>query len=297
MNVLSLFDGMSCGRIALERAGIEVKNYFASEIDEAAIKVSKDNWKDITHMGDVTRWKEWDIEWDSIDLLIGGSPCQGFSFAGKMLMLDDPRSKLFFTYSDILNHIRKFNPSVKFMLENTYMKQGAEDVISSFLGTDPFKLDSNAFCAQNRRRLYWTNILLLVEKEKLPKIPCNLYAKNILSSEVDYNLYLKGRGLNKLKSDRCRVIKPDQKFPCLMATQSSKPTDAVIIEESEGVYRYPTRNEMERMQTVPDNYTNSVSYNDAAKMLGNGWTVEVIAHIFSHLNNKEINYDGNNNRC
>lgn len=123
MKVLSLFDGMSCGRIALERAGITVDAYYAAEIDKHAVKVSQANWPDIVHLGDVTKWKEWSIDWASIDLLIGGSPCQGFSFAGKQLAFDDPRSKLFFVYVDILNHIRNVNPSVKFMLENVKMKK------------------------------------------------------------------------------------------------------------------------------------------------------------------------------
>ena len=93
VNVLSLFDGMSCGRIALDKAKIEVDNYYASELDKYAIKVSQANYPDTVQLGDVTKWREWDIDWKSIDLLIGGSPCQGFSFAGKQLAFDDPRSK------------------------------------------------------------------------------------------------------------------------------------------------------------------------------------------------------------
>lgn len=131
--VLSLFDGISCGRIALERAGINVEKYYASEIDKYAIKVSQDNWNDIIQLGDINNWKQWDIDWSKIDLLIGGSPCQGFSFAGKQLNFNDERSKLFFTFVDILNHIKKLNPNVKFLLENVKMKKEWQDIITESL--------------------------------------------------------------------------------------------------------------------------------------------------------------------
>ena len=134
MNVLSLFDGISCGRVALERAGIKVDKYFASEIDENAIAISEKNYKDIIRLGDVTKWREWDLP--KIDLVIGGSPCQGFSRAGKCLNFEDPRSKLFFEYVDILNDIRKKNPDVLFLLENVKMKNEWSDIISEHLGAD-----------------------------------------------------------------------------------------------------------------------------------------------------------------
>lgn len=135
INVLSLFDGMSCGRIALDRAGISVDKYYSAEIDKYAIKVADVNWpQDAKHrLGDVTEWRDWNVDWSSINLLIGGSPCQGFSFAGKQLAFDDQRSKLFFVYVDILNHIRKFNPNVKFLLENVKMKLEHMDVITESL--------------------------------------------------------------------------------------------------------------------------------------------------------------------
>lgn len=130
LNVLSLFDGMSCGRVALDRAGIDVNNYYASEIDKYALAVSRARYLDIKHLGDVTKWKDWNIDWSSIDLLIGGSPCQGFSMAGKQLNFNDPRSKLFFEYVDILNHIKEVNPKVLFLLENVKMKSEFRDIIS-----------------------------------------------------------------------------------------------------------------------------------------------------------------------
>lgn len=157
MNVLSLFDGISAGRVALERAGISVENYYAAEIDKYAIKVTQANYPDTIHLGDVTKWREWDIDWSSIDLLIGGSPCQGFSFAGKQLAFDDPRSALFFVYVDILNHIRSVNPDVKFLLENVKMKKEYLDVISEQLGVEPVFINSALVSAQSRQRYYWAN--------------------------------------------------------------------------------------------------------------------------------------------
>ena len=123
MNVLSLFDGMSCGRIALDRAGIPVTNYFSSEIEKHAIKVSEDNYPDITRLGDINDWNFWGLDPSKIDLILAGSPCQGFSFAGKQLAFNDPRSALFFTFIDILNWVKAHNPEVKFLLENVKMKK------------------------------------------------------------------------------------------------------------------------------------------------------------------------------
>jgi site-specific DNA-cytosine methylase len=163
MIVLSLFDGMSCGRIALERAGIKVTKYFASEIDKNAVTVSKANWPDIVHIGDVTKISysngvlytetgEYNV--GSIDLLIAGSPCQGFSMAGKQLAFDDPRSMLYFKFEEILNQC---SPTY-WLLENVKMKQEFKDVISGRIGVEPIAINSNLVSAQNRYRLYWTNI-------------------------------------------------------------------------------------------------------------------------------------------
>ena len=157
INVLSLFDGISCGRVALQRAGIPVNKYYASEIDKYAIMITQNNFPDTIQLGDVTKWEDWDIDWSSIDLLIGGSPCQGFSFAGKQLNFNDPRSKLFFDYVNILHHIQKYNPNVKFLVENVKMKQEFQDIFSDMLGVQPIEINSALVSAQNRKRLYWAN--------------------------------------------------------------------------------------------------------------------------------------------
>lgn len=152
MNVLSLFDGMSCGRVALERCGFKINKYYASEIDKYAIAVAANNYLDTIHIGDVTKVRAEDL--DPIDLVIGGSPCQGFSFAGKQLNFEDPRSKLFFEFVRL---VKECNPKY-FFLENVVMKKEYRDVITSYLGVEPIMLNSSLVSAQSRKRLYWTNI-------------------------------------------------------------------------------------------------------------------------------------------
>ena len=157
MNVLSLFDGISCGRVALDRAGIPVNKYYASEIDKYATQVSQKNYPDIIRLGDINNWENWGIDWSSIDLILAGSPCQGFSFAGKQLAFDDKRSALFFRFAEILSHVQSVNPSVKFLLENVRMKKDYERVITSVVGVEPIMINSALVSAQNRKRLYWCN--------------------------------------------------------------------------------------------------------------------------------------------
>lgn len=183
--VLSLFDGMSCGRIALERAGIEVDKYYASEIDKYAEKISESNYPDIIRLGDITKWKEWDIE--TPDLILAGSPCQGFSFAGKGLNFEDPRSALFFVFADILRHYKPKH----FLLENVKMKAEHNDVISALLGEiypecvnqvemfrtgrlEPVLINSALVSAQNRERLYWCNWKVEQPKDR------GIYLKDII---------------------------------------------------------------------------------------------------------------------
>lgn len=156
ITVLSLFDGMSCGRIALREAGIKVNKYFASEIDKHAIKQTQHNFPDTVQLGSVTGVRAADLP--HIDLLIGGSPCQGFSFAGKQLNFNDPRSVLFFEYVRILREIQEYNPGVLFLLENVRMRRECEQVITEQLGLEPVVINSALVSAQNRVRLYWTNI-------------------------------------------------------------------------------------------------------------------------------------------
>jgi DNA-cytosine methyltransferase len=310
INVLSLFDGISCGMVALERAEIPVNKYYASEIDKYAIKVSNKNYPNIIQLGDINNWKSWDIEWDKIDLLIGGSPCQGFSFAGKQLNFNDERSKLFFVYVDILNHIKKLNSNVKFLLENVKMKKEYLDVISQHLGIKPVFINSSLVSAQNRQRYYWTNIGNGNIEQPEDK---NIYLKDILEDGftnrhkdlcLDAN-YFKGGNLKNyfekhrrqlifskdglchiadadLRGNDCikKVYHPDGKCPTLTTIGGGHREPKILYNDG---WRKLTPIECERLQTLPDNYTDEISNSQRYKCLGNGWTVDVIAHILKHM--------------
>ena len=321
LNVLSLFDGMSCGQLAISQLGFEY-NYYASEIDKHAMQVTQANFPNTTQLGSVEHWQLWDMDFASIDLLIGGSPCQGFSFAGKQLNFDDPRSKLFFVYVDILNYIRSVNPNVKFLLENVKMKKEYEAVISDHLGVKPIEINSNLVSAQNRKRLYWTNIEDVTQPEDR-----GIYLKDILQEEVDEKYYLSDKGLQYLDRSEFnrRFIQSSEnlKAKCIVANYSKgipynvlivpgELKDNLIIQRARGAnkgglfqdkcptltsnsfqhnnhvlkdfrIRRLTPIECERLQTVPDNYTASASDTQRYRMLGNGWTVEVIKHILKNL--------------
>jgi len=304
MNVLSLFDGMSCGQLALQRAGIQVENYFAAEIDKYAIKVTQANFPGTVQLGDVTA-----IDPDSlpdIDLLIGGSPCQGFSFAGKQLNFDDPRSKLFWEYVRLLKALK---PKY-FLLENVKMKKESMDVITDALGVEPVFINSNLVSAQNRQRYYWTNIPV----DKLPDDKGIVLADILEDGHVDRDKshcidanYFKGGNLKSYfekhrrqlvfsKDGMChvgdagisdkyayvnRVYHPSGKGPSLVASDGGHLQPKVSKGTTE--YRKLTPLECERLQTVPEGYTNHVSNTQRYKMLGNGWTVDVVSHIMKGL--------------
>ena len=276
LNVLSLFDGMSCGQIALQRVGIKVENYFASEIDKYAIQVAKHNFPNTKHIGSVVDVKGNDLP--KIDLLIGGSPCQGFSFAGKGLNFEDPRSKLFFEFVRLL---RETKPKY-FLLENVVMKQEYQDVISEHLGVRPILINSSLVSSQNRKRLYWTNIHNIEQPKDL-----NLTIKDTIVSDCDASFFIENRnikGKNALNKLRLSERSIDEKYRCLTAGgQGGTNAGATTIRLSNGKLRIPTPEECELAQTVPIGYTDCVSKTQRYKMLGNGWTVDVIAHIFGGL--------------
>jgi len=354
MKILSLFDGMSCGQIALERAGIKVEKYYASEIDKYAKQVIMKNYPNTIQLGDVTKWREWEIE--QPDLIMGGSPCQGFSFAGKQLNFDDPRSKLFFEFVNILKH---YKPKY-FLLENVKMKKEYQDVITNELGVEPIEINSALVSAQNRRRLYWCNWhveqpddkgILLKDvvhensfRDKSQAILSTIYKENeksmlkrrkyglltfnqlkeyivpfdktlqILEKEVErgkvgyfrkdsqanrvYYIHGKsvtlcgdaGGGAAKMGQYLFGCITPDrvnksqngQRFNDgkKFYTLTAQDKHGVLVE---GYIRKLTPIECERLQTVQDNYTEGVSNTQRYKMLGNGWTVDVIAHILSSI--------------
>lgn len=278
-NVLSLFDGISCGQMALNRVGVEYKNYFASEIDKYAIKVTQTNYPKTIQIGDITKVKGSDLP--KIDLLIGGSPCQGFSFAGKGLNFEDPRSKLFFEFIRLKNETK---PKY-FLLENVVMKKEYQDVISRYLGVEPIMINSNLVSAQNRKRLYWTNIPGITQPNDK-----GIGWGTIRQFGVSDNFYYSKRGLEWIKRHGERKGKQltiwgdDDKCQMIEASHFKNYSSQRFfgIKDEKGL-RYITPIECERAQTIPDNYTNFVSNTQRYKMIGNGWTVDVIAYIFSFL--------------
>jgi DNA-cytosine methyltransferase len=285
MNVLSLFDGMSCGQIALDQLGIKVDNYYAAEIDKYAIEIAKKNYPNTIHLGDVTKIKGSNLP--KIDLLIGGSPCQGFSFAGNQLNFDDPRSALFFEYVRLL---KECNPKY-FLLENVRMKKEYEDVITNYLGVSPIKINSTLVSAQNRVRLYWTNIPNITQPEDR-----KLILKDILIGKKDELIYTEPYYVKYEKEDGCigyvgkqpkqatRVYSTNGKSQCLTALGGGQGGKTGLYEiPNTRTCRKPTPEECEMLQTVPDGYTEGVSNTQRYKMLGNGWTVEVIKHIFKNM--------------
>lgn len=204
-NVISLFDGMSCLQIALIEQGIAFDNYYASEIDKHAIGQTQYNFPNTIQLGDITKWQDWDIDWAKVDLIGAGSPCQGFSFAGKQLAFDDHRSKLFFVFIEILNHVKKYNPNVNFVLENVDMKKDHLRIISEYCGLFPVNINSNLVSAQNRNRWYWSNIRVKkvgLFDELYTDIPQpkdeGILLRDILDKEVDEKYYIKSESVKAL---------------------------------------------------------------------------------------------------
>ena len=280
---MSLFDGISCGKVALDRAGIKVKKYYASEIDKFAMQVSEKNHPDIIQLGDVTSWRSWDIDWENVGLLIGGSPCQGFSFAGKQLNFNDDRSKLFFVYVDILNHIKSVNPDVKFLLENVKMKAEWQDVISGYLGVKPIRINSALVSAAKRDRLYWANFDVEMPDDKgITFDDINQHTTDWLS-----DTYIDKVSKWKAQQDpiaNTTFIGTKSKLPCLTARGYNQSHSGMILISDGNKYRYLTNNEAELAMTLPVDYTAGITDRERARCLGNGWTVDVIAHIFTYLN-------------
>lgn len=314
MKVLSLFDGISCGRVALERAGIEVEKYYASEINPYSIQVAKKNYPSTIEIGDVR-----DIEavwYKECELLIGGSPCQNFSFAGKrngattkenidILTLEqymdckkkgfefDGYSYLFWEYVRVL---KELNPKY-FLLENVRMSKKWESIITNTLGVEPIVINSNLVSAQNRHRLYWTNIEGItqpIDKGFLLKdILKDTYSeKEILSDKIQKRFKLTPNSKStygttrpdfRTIGERDVVYGDENKMGCLMATDYKQPKQVY----HNGILRKISPEEAEILQTLPEGYTSGISNTRRFECIGNGWTVDVIAHIFSFINTKQ----------
>lgn len=286
LNVLSLFDGISCGQVALERAGIEVENYYASEIKNNAIKVTKLHYPNTIHIGDINSvdFKEYI---GKIDLIIGGSPCQDFSpvkwINWQSKGLNGDKSSLFYKYLEALTVIK---PKY-FLLENVKMKKDCEEQLSNFLGVNGLHINSRLVSFQNRPRIYWTNI----PNVNIPKDK-NINFQDFKDVDYEYCSKFKvnktpsrekmwNNGLGRNQGGACANVTNLEKIYCITRKQDRFPNSGLI--EFDDFCRYLTRRELELGQTLPEGYTDILTYNQMQDVVGDGWTVDVISHIFKGL--------------
>ena len=296
MNVLSLFNGMSFGYMALQSLGKQITNYYSSEIDKYANQATQAMFPDVVQLGDVTKWKEWDIDLGSIDLLLAGFPCQAWSMAGKKKGDDDPRGALVHDLIAIWGEIKKHNPNVKFMFENVKMKKEFLDYINDLFGVEPVCINSSLVSAQNRSRYYWTNI-----GEILQPANKNIDFNSVIEADVDNKFFLSDLQAGKI--DKGCIYenggvsicfkKPGKsavKSECLLARDykgiANRQYSAAVMDK--GRLRRCTPKEYMRLQTVPEHHISTllnsgISNTQLYKMAGNGWTHDVITHIFDAL--------------
>ena len=335
MNVLSLFNGMNTGRQALENVGIKVKKYYSSEIKLYAIELTQHHFPDTIQVGDVTKWREWDIDWKSIDLILSGSPCQDLSAAGKRAGINGKKSSLLFVFVEILEHIKSLNLNVLFLQENVGSASKLDvGIMSRALGVYPVRINSKLVTAQLRDRYYWSNIktketmfdvltdipqpkdkgimfkdiitdgyvervksLALLESESRICTSQESIKKRAKKEFINM-IYMENNELrcktNTLKgydivtendcldlsfptsvTRRGRVTKG--KSPCLMESTNN------LYSYKDGIVRTVNQIEMERLQGFPDGYTSILSKAKAESLLGDGWTLPIIEHIFSFI--------------
>lgn len=279
MKVLSLFDGISCGMVALEGAGVPVEKYVAYEIDKYAIQISKKNYPQIEHCGDVTTADF--TQYKGFDLLIGGSPCQDLCSMGSHKGLAGEKSGLFFEFARALKEV---NPKYFLLENNASMTKENEEIITKIMGVEPIMINSADFTAQNRKRLYWTNIPIeewKIQNVLLMDIAQNVEEKQEFLITEKVNKYLseeyKGRKIQKTVSASIRQL--SEKSRCLSTRSCDIGSNSGLCLFQSGEYYVATPVECERLQTLPDNYTLGISNPQRYKCIGNGWTVDVIAHI------------------
>jgi DNA-cytosine methyltransferase len=327
MNVVSLFNGMNTGRQALENVGIKVDKYYSSEIKPYAIELTQHHFPDTIQVGDVTKWREWNIDWSSIDLVLSGSPCQDLSAAGKRAGITGKKSSLFFVFVDILNHIRELNPKVLFLQENVGSAR-KEDVgiMSRALGVYPVRINSSLVTAQLRDRYYWSNIRTREDgmfKDIITDIPQPEDRGIMFKDIVTGGLVERDKALALLESESRAVTSQESikkrsnrqflnmvyqvneskesngqqpytqnriydsrgKIPALTECM----TNRMKCQVENSIVRTLNQVEMERLQGFPDGYTSMLSKSKAASLLGDGWTLPVIEHIFKFIKNESSN--------
>ena len=270
INVLSLFDGISCGQVALERSGIKVEQYYASEIKEDGIKVTMDNYPNTIQLGNVKNINASDLP--EIDLLIGGSPCQDLSIAMKNREgLKGKKSELFFEYLRILKEVK---PKY-FLLENVArMSKEDKDIITNLMGVEPIRINSKLVSAQLRDRLYWTNIPGVQQPEDKEISLINILENGFTNRE-------KSRAI--LESESRPLKNQERMWKRYSKTGFTTVVfNSIDLDQLKGL-RYFTQTELERLQTLPDGYTKVLTRNKAAGCIGDGWTVDMIAHILKGL--------------
>jgi DNA (cytosine-5)-methyltransferase 3A len=315
MNVLSLFNGMNTGRQALENVGIKVNKYYSSEIKPYAIELTQYHFPDTIQVGDVTKWREWDIDWKSIDLVLSGSPCQDLSAAGKRAGINGKKSSLFFTFVEILEHIKSLNPKVLFLQENVGSASKLDvGIMSRELGVYPVRINSSLVTAQLRDRYYWSNIKTketmfdVVTDIPQPKDKGIMFKDIITGGRVERikagclmesisRVQNTQEGIKSREKFGVPVIYVDtDKHTCLNtlsgAMENSKQeyllhrndTTGMItlIKEDEKV-RTVNKVEMCRLQGFPDDYCDILTSRKAGSLLGDGWTLPIIEHIFSFI--------------
>jgi len=319
INVISLFNGMNTGRQALENVGIKVNKYYSSEIKPYAIELTQYHFPDTIQVGDVTKWKEWDIDWKSIDLILSGSPCQDLSAAGKRAGINGKKSSLFFVFIDILNHCKSLNPNVLFLQENVGSASKLDvGIMSRELGVYPCRINSKLVVAQMRDRYYWSNIRTtetmfdLVTDIPQPK-DRGIMFKDILTSgfvervkalallESEIRVCTSQESIkNRAEREFINMIYVDTDKHVALKMQNNRnnqgsqeslkhrnaTTGMITLIHTDGIVRTVNQTEMERLQGFPDGYTSILSKAKAGSLLGDGWTLPIIEHIFSFINKK-----------
>ena len=285
MNVVSLFNGMNTGRQALENVGIKVNKYYSSEIKPYAIELTQHHFPDTIQVGDVTKWKEWNIDWKSIDLILSGSPCQDLSAAGKRAGIEGKKSSLFFIFIEILEHIKTLNPNILFFQENVGSASKLDvGIMSRALGVYPVRINSKLVTAQLRDRYYWSNIKT---KETMFDIVTDIPQpkdKGIIFQDVltsGYTDRKKARAV--LESEERQLVNKEKLYKRYTELgMINLVFDNAEFKPNENV-RILNKIELCRLQGFTDNYCDILTRNKAASLLGDGWTLPIIEHIFNFI--------------
>ena len=285
--VLSLFNGMSTGHTALDNVGIKVDKYYSSEIKPAAIKLTQHHYPDTIQIGDVEKWKEWDIDWKSVDMVLSGSPCQDLSCAGNQSVrkgLEGSRSSLFFVFVDILNHVKELNPNVLFLQENVGSANVKDvGIMSRALGVYPVRINSSLVTAQLRDRYYWSNIRTRQDGlfgDIITDIP-QPKDRKIMLQDIIFSGKLKKLKHSCLNTNSGQINEINYKQDYLKKRSST--TGMITVIEDNNNLRTANKIELCRLQGFPDNWCDCITRSEAGNLLGDGWTLPIIEHIFSYI--------------